>query len=127
MGDDDFIDRLEAVFATVVAKARADKAFARQLAKAVGDPRRLAEAAKKQRAPAAEAPDLDPRALFLEEGPDGGRRRLAQLSRAELLALVRAHDLAPEHTSKLNKSQLVEHIARAAAPRRDPAKRAFDY
>jgi hypothetical protein len=127
MDKNELIDALEAVFATVVAKARADPAFARQLAKAVGDPGKLADAAKRRRDPAAEAPDLDPRALFEAEGPDGGRRRLATLSRAELLALVRAHDLAPEHTSKLNKSQLVEHIARVVASRREPARRAFDY
>jgi hypothetical protein len=127
VNEDKFLESLESLFAAVVAKARADDAFARQLAKAVGDPKTLADAARRRSAPGAEAPKLDPRALFEAEGPDGGRRRLVELTRTQLLALVRAHDLAPEHTSKLNKSQLIEHIARAATPRRAAGKRAFDY
>ncbi len=127
MAEEDLADVLEAVFAAVVARARADKAFARQLARAAGDPGRLAASAKRTRDWSAEAPDLDLPALFVAEGAEAARRALRPLTRRQLYALVRAHDLAPAHTSKLNKTQLIEHIARTLTRAKEPAKRVFDY
>lgn len=124
---DGFADTLEAVFAAVVAKARTDKSFARQLAKAVGDPDKLAKAAKKTRDWKSEAPDMDPRALVEAAGPDGLRKALSSLTHRQLYALVRVHDLKPAHTAKLNKTQLIEHILRVVAKATEPAKRVFDY
>src|SRR5262245_25611957 len=95
--DGDFADTLEAVFAAVVAKARTDRGFARQLAKAVGDPEKLAKAAKRTRDWKAEAPDLDPKELAAG-GADVLRKALAPLTHRELYALVRVHDLQPAHT-----------------------------
>jgi hypothetical protein len=128
MADEKLIAALEALFAAVTAKARTDPAFARQLAQALGDHAKLA-AAGTSRNRNADLPDLDPGAVLKAQGSEGLRRALAALGRRELTALVRARDLAPEHTSKLNKTQLIEHIVRVLARRAEPApkRRAFDY
>jgi hypothetical protein len=120
--DDKFPDALEAAFAVVVAKARRDQAFARQLAKALDGA--LTEGAAS--AKAVEAPDLDPRGLLARDGAEGLRAALAPLDRKALLALIRARDLSPAGASKLNKAQLIEHVLLAAKPARG-GKRVFDY
>jgi hypothetical protein len=125
--EETFIDVLEAVFAAVVAKARTDRAFARQLAKAVAEPGKLAAAARRAPDWREEAPDLDLAALFEAKGADAARRVLRPLTRRQLYALVRARNLSPSQTSRLNKAQLIEHIARTLARSRTPAKRVFDY
>jgi hypothetical protein len=124
--DESLPDVLEAVFAAVVEKARTDRGFARQLAKAVGDPAKLAKAAKRARDWNAEAPALDPRALA-GQGADAARKALAPLTNRQLYALVRVHNLSPAHTGKLNKTQLIEHILRVTTREKEPAKRVFDY
>jgi hypothetical protein len=124
--DEGLPDVLEAVFAAVVAKARTDRSFARQLAKAVGDPSKLAKAAKRARDWKAEAPALDPRALAAD-GADAMRKALAPFTHRQLYALVRVHSLSPAHTGKLNKTQLIEHILRVTTREKEPAKRVFDY
>ena len=126
-GTEDFVSILEAVLAAVVAKARTDKAFARQLAKAVADPRKLRAAAQRARDWTAEVPEIDPRALFEAKGAEELRVELRPLTRRQVYALVRVYDLAPAHTSRLNKTQLIEHIVRALGRVREPAKRVFDY
>lgn len=124
---DEFADALEALFTAVVAKARTDRTFARQLAKAVGAPAKLAAAAKKRRDAAADAPALDLPAAFAEDGAEGVRAALRPLARREIYALIRARDLSPAHTSKFNKTQLIEHVVRVLGREAEPKKRVFDY
>ena len=123
---DDFADVLEALFAAVVAKARTDRTFARQLAKAVGDPAKLGAAARKRRDPAADAPQIDLANVFAAKGAEGVRAALRPHTRREIYSLVRVHDLKPANTSKLNKTQLIEHAVRALSPETE-RKRVFDY
>lgn len=124
---DPFVDTLEALFAAVVDKARTDKAFARKLARAVGDPAKLARAAKRTTDWRAEAPDVDVPGVFKAEGADGVRRALRPLTQRQIYALVRLNDLNPARTSKLNKTQIIEHAVRALTRETTPAKRVFDY
>jgi hypothetical protein len=124
---DGFADALEALFATVVAKARTDRAFARQLAKSVGNPAKLAQAAKRSRDIAAEAPDVDVPAIFADKGAEGLRSALRPLTQRQIYALIRVHKLNPANTSKLNKTQLIEHAVRCLTREKEPRKRVFDY
>ncbi len=128
-GDDGapFVDRLEAVFAAVIAKARSDHAFARQLAAAAGDPERFADAARARQQTnwAAEAPDLDPSAIVASQGEEALRAALKPLTKRALYALVKARAINPAGASKFNKVQLTEHIVRSVG-RRDTAT-VFDY
>ena len=118
---------LEALFAVVTEKARTDRNFARQLAKAVGEPAKLAAAAKRRRDIASEAPDIDVPALYDKEGAEGVRATLRPLTQRQIYALVRVHRLKPANTSKLNKTQLIEHAVRALSRESEPRKRVFDY
>ncbi len=122
-----FVDRLEAVFAAVITKARADPAFARQLATAAGDPTRFAAAARATRRTdwAAEAPDLNPAAMLAAEGEEALRAALKPLTKRALYALVKSRALNPAGASAFNKLQLVEHIIRSVRRRSDAP--VFDY
>jgi len=129
MADDDVLAALEAVFAAVLAKARRDPAFARTLAKALSGalPAAAADDADDAGSAKNDAPALDPRALYAAEGADGLRRALGALSRPELYALVRDHDLAPSGASRLTKIQLIEHVAAVLGGRSRAKRRVFDY
>lgn len=121
-----FVDRLEAVFSAVIAKARSDPAFARALAAAAGDPTAFAAAARRQRTDwTATAPDLDPQALMSAEGEEALRAALKPLTKRALYALVKARAINPVGASKYGKLQLIEHIIRSLRRGRDVA--VFDY
>jgi len=125
---DPFVDTLEALFGAVVDKARTDKTFARKLARAVGDPAKLARAAKKRTDWRTEAPDVNVPAIFAKSGADGVRRALRPLTQRQIYNLVRLHDLKPARTSKFNKTQIIEHAVRTLGPGKTAAaKRVFDY
>jgi len=124
---DPFVDTLEALLGAVVDKARTDKAFARKLARAVGDPGKLARAAKRRTDWRTEAPDVDVPSIFAKSGAEGVRSALRPLTQRQIYALVRLHDLKPARTSKFNKTQIIEHAVRALEPSKAASKRVFDY
>ncbi len=125
--DPEFIAQLEAVFGVVVDKARRDRAFAKQLAGAVGNPGKFAEAAKDTTNWDWEAPEVDVEALMAEQGANGVRSALRDFTRREIYALVRVKELNAARTSSLNKTQLIEHVVRTLEREAEPYKSVFDY
>ncbi len=123
----EFIAQLEAVFGVVVDKAKRDRAFAKQLAGAVGSPAKFAETAKDTTNWEWEAPDVDVEALMKEQGASAVRDGLRDYTRREIYALVRVKNLNPARTSSLNKTQLIDHVVRTLEREAEPYKSVFDY
>lgn len=114
-------DALARLFAVVRKEAKANPGFAAKLSQALaipppGDDPQPAEAAR-----------FDPVAVYAEQGEAGLRAVLADMTKPDLYALVRASDLEPRGASSFNRARLIEHVVSVVRRRNTPKRSAFDY
>lgn len=125
-------EALERLFAVIVEEARSNPGFANRLLGALeaalgsGEP---APKAGRRRTDPVAAPALDPLALVRDAGTDALRAELAALTKADIVALVKAQDFEPRGVSTFNKPRLIEHVVSVARRRANPKRRrrALDY
>jgi hypothetical protein len=127
MTDDNFISDLEAVFAAVLAEARSNPSFARKIAASVGRGRSLKSSAKARTDWTAEAPGADLRKLLKAEGEESVRKTLRGLSQRAVYAWLKASGLNARNASKMNKTQLIEHVIRVLKKEAGSEGRRFEY
>lgn len=127
MPDDSFIADLESVFAAVLAEARANPTFARKLATGVVRGRTLKSSAKARTDWTAEAPNIDLRRILKNEGEESVRKALRKPSQRAVYAWLKSSGLNARNASKMNKTQLIEHVIRMLKKEAGMDERRFDY
>lgn len=127
MADDTFLSDLESIFAAVLAEAHANPAFARKLANAVVRGRTLKASAKTRVDWSAEAPGTDFRKKFKADGEEGLRKTLRAHSQRQVYAWLKSSGLNARNASKMNKSQLMEHVVRVLKKESGIEEKRFDY